>query len=249
MYALAGPVLALIAFIVTYFIDPLQFGEQQPLSAVPAFLLSIIILIINQNISTNKEMQKASIYSDRIYEAIKDYMHVTPLGSPEKAIQYINSRLPALREAKNTTFNIEGEIERADEKFYDTEQYSEASHQIATYSNKGLIWKDLGDKFALDRLRLINKLASDISKNKKNNYKYRLISHSEPQMNFIILEYRDGSREVLFNWDFRGLGQDPTVLISRDRQIIEMFSIHYELLWRRASPDHDSIAVKSTSEK
>ena len=89
IYMLAGPILALAAFILTYYIDPLNFGSQQPLASIPAFLLSIIILIINQNLSTNHEIQKASVYSDKIYEAIKNYMHVTPVGSPEKAMQYI----------------------------------------------------------------------------------------------------------------------------------------------------------------
>lgn len=66
-------------------------------------------------------------------------------------------------------------------------------------------------------------------------------------MNFILLEYRDGAKEVLFNWDFRSAGQDPTVLISRDRQIVEMFAIHYTMLWRRATEDHDNQLIKSTS--
>ncbi|MCE2027496.1 hypothetical protein [Sessilibacter corallicola] len=248
-YTLAGPVLALIAFIITFYFDPLNFGSQQPLSAIPAFLLSIIILIINQNISTNHEMQRASIYSDRIYEAIKDYMHVTPAGSPENAMQYIIGRIPILREVKNTSFNIEGEIERADEKFYKTSQYYEAKQQIANYSTRGMIWKDLGDRYALDRFRSIHKISNKLSKSRESKYKFKLLIHNEPQINFIILEYKDGNREVLFNWDFRGIGQDPTVLLSRDRQIIEMFSIQYEHLWRKASLDHDNTETKSTSVK
>jgi len=249
VYNLAGPVSSLAAFLITYYLDPLNFGAQQPMAAIPAFLLSIVILIINQNISTGHEMQKASLYSDRIYEAVKDYLHVTSLGSPEKSMEYIASRIPALREVKNTSFNLEDEIERADEKFYETGSYVNATQQIALYSTKNLIWKDIGDHFALERFRSINKSSNAISKENGHNYKYKLINHNEPQINFIILEYSDGSREVLFNWDFRGLGQDPTVLISRDRQIIEMFSIHFAHLWRRASNDHDNLAVRSTSAK
>lgn len=248
-YTLAGPILALIAFVVTYYIDPLNFGDKQPLSAIPAFLLSIVVLIINQNISTNHEIQKASVYSDRIYEAIKDYMHVTPLGSPEKAMQYISGRIPILREVKNTSFNIEGEMERADEKFYTTEPYLDSQQKIAIYTTKGMIWKDLGDQYAISRFRRLHQASSTLTKARESKYKYKLLSHNEPQLNFIILEYKDGGREVLFNWDFRGLGQDPTVLLSRDRQIIEMFSIHYEHLWRRGTNDHDNIATKSTSTK
>jgi len=245
-FIIGGPALSLITFLITYFLDPLNFGDQKTLAALPAFLLSIIILIINQNISTSYEIQKASIYSNRIYEAIKDYLHVTTLGSPENATDYIASRLPALREVKNTSFNLEDEIERADEKLFETDSYSLVAKLIVTYTAKNLIWKDIGDHLALDRFRSVYK-ASNFEN--KHNYKYKLINHNEPQINFIILEYSDNSREVLFNWDFRSHGQDPTVLISRDQHIIEMFSIQFSHLWRCASNDHDNVAVKSTSKK
>lgn len=249
IYIIAGPILSLIAFVITYYVDPLNFGEQKPLAAMPAFLISVVILIINQNLSTQYELKKSNLYSDRIYEAIKDYLHVTALGSPERAFQYIISRLPALREVKNTTFNLPSQIERAEEKFYDTEIYDKAMNEIATHSTKNLIWKDIGDAIGVSRLRALKKMVDSLSRNKKHGYKYKLINHNEPQLNFIILEYEDGSKEVLFNWDFRGIGQDPTVLVSRERQIIEMFTIHYSHLWNSASPDHDTEATKSDPRK
>ena len=105
--------------------------------------------------------------------------------------------------------------------------------------NPGLLCKEIGDKHALQRFRNTFNLTK-----KSDKYKYRLISHSEPQMNFIILEYKDGKKEVLFNWDFRGLGQDPIVLLSRDDKIVEMFYIHFNNLWESASPDYDTTSEK-----
>ncbi len=83
-------------------------------------------------------------------------------------------------------------------------------------------------------------------KGNNSNYKYKLIAHREPQINFILLEYIDGKIEVLFNWDFRGIGKDPTVLLSRDQQITEMFAIQFNHLWRSASSYHDKKPIKST---
>lgn len=246
---LATPVLSLLAFVIAYYLDPLNFGGQQALAAIPALLLSIVILLIGQAINTIYEVQQTAIYSNRIYEAVKDYLHVTKIGSPEKALRYISSRMPSLREVQNTSFNLNDESERANEKFYDTDTYEKAVQQVAYYSCRSLIWKDIGDLLAIERLRGLQKAAADLARGKRHGYRYKLISHQEPQMNFIILEYEDGEREVLFNWDFRGGGQDPTVLISRDRQIIDMFSIHFAHLWRRASEDHDSRAIRSTSTK
>ena len=76
-----------------------------------------------------------------------------------------------------------------------------------------------------------------------------MIKQEEPQVGFIILTYRDGTVEVLFNWDFREIPQDPVVLLSRDQEIISMFSAQYKGLWRVAVEDYDNIATKSTSKK
>jgi len=246
---LSGPILSLIAFVVSYYLDPLNFGGQKELAAIPAMLFSIIVLLIGQGINTDLEIRKASMYSGQACEAVKDYLHVIKIGSPEKALQYIIGRMPSLREVDNTSFNIEGEQERASEKYYDTDTYIDSCKQIAYYSSKKLIWKDIGDSWAIDRFREIETASRRLAKGNSCHYKYKLIGHKDPQMNFIILEYADDTREVLFNWDFRGIGKDPIVLLSRDYQIIEMFAIHYAQLWKRASFDHDSLATKSTSTK
>ena len=244
---LGSPLLSIITFLITYYVDPLDFNSHSPLAAVPATLFSIIILIIGQNISTHFEIRNTSEYSDRIYKAVKDYLHVTSVGSPERALEYISSRMVSLREVKNTSLNTEFESDRSDEKLYNTETYFDMSKQIGLLTSKKLIWKDICDNMGIVRQRYIDSIAKTNSKGKKHNYKYRIISHNEPQINFIILEYMDGVKEVLFNWDFRGLGQDPTVLLSRDNKIIEMFYLHFNNLWGQASPDHDKTATKSTS--
>lgn len=247
---LAPPILSLITFLISFWLDPFGFGAQAPLSAVPALFLSMIVLMAGQAITTALELQKTARYSDKIYDAIKNYLHITPIGSPEEAFRYILSRLPVLREVQNTSFNLEGEMERADERFYDTPVYDDALHRIPVYTSDGLIWKDIGDQYAVDRLRSIKTSTESLSKNGKTGYSFKLINHSEPQLNFIILEYIDGAKEVIFNWDFRSPGQDPTVLISRDSNIVNMFSVHFFHLWQKASRDHDeSHATRSTSTK
>lgn len=246
---LIGPILSIVIFIVTYFSNAFNFAETQPLSAIPAVLFAMVILIISNNITTSLEIQKASAYSERICNAVKDNINVITLGTPESALEYIESKLSSLKEVKNTSFNIEKEIERANEKFYDTDIYSKLNQQISIYVSKGLMWKDIGDPYGIDRLREIHKNAIALAKKNKNQYRYRLIKHNEPQLNFIILEYKNGTKEVLFNWDFRKTGGDPTVLISKNNNIVEMYAVHYDNLWEKATEDHDNIAVRSTSKK
>jgi hypothetical protein len=242
-------VLSLVSFVLAYYVDPLQFGNHKALAAIPAFLLAIVVLLISHNLAALRELERASGFSDRIYEAVKDYLHVTKVGSPEAAFEYVLARLPILQEVRNTTFNLPDEAERSDEKFYETPTYGTTARRVAEWAAKGHRWKDIGDLRAIGRLRAIEQLATRTSGKRKSGYQYRLLARNEPQINFILLSYPDGSTEALFNWDFRNIGQDPTVLLSRDRDIVEMFAVQFEHLWRVSSPDHDSRATRSTSTK
>ena len=237
-------ILSVIVFVITYFIDPLRYTSQSTLAAIPAFLLSIIVLIIGQNISTHNEVEKVSEDSELICETVKNYLHVTKMGTPKSAWEYIINRLPVLEYVQNTSFNFEDETEQTNERLYDGNSYQQSYGKIAKYVNQGLVWKDIGDSSALKRFK---KIDERVIKKSKGHYQYKLITQSEPQIGFIILTYKDGTTEVLFNWDFRDIPQDPVVLLSRDQEILNMFAAQYKGLWRMAVDDYDSKAIKSTS--
>jgi len=238
------PILALVAFVLTYLLDPLNFGERYTHAAIPAFLLSVIILIISHIVAVITEIEKVSNDSERIYEAVKNYLNVTKIGTPKKAWSYIIERLPVLEYVQNTSFDFNDETDQSSERLYDAESYQQSAVKIARHTEKGLTWKDIGDSTAVGRFR---KIEENIKR--PSRYAYKLIKHSEPQMNFILLTYKDGSTEVLFNWDFREIPQDPIVLLSRDHEIFTMFAAQFKGLWRIAVSDYDSMATKSTSQK
>jgi hypothetical protein len=239
----AGPIAALASFLLAYFLDPLNFGGSGALAAVPATLLAIVVLLIGQNVAAYRELERAANQSREIYEAVKDYLHVTKVGSPERAMRYVTSRLPILQEVRNTSFNIRGQTDRANDMFYETDLYADFREAIAEWSCKGVRWKDIGDGLAAERFRAIRAAAEGKG---RSRYQYRLVLQNEPQLNFVLLSYPDGTAEVLFNWDFRNFGQDPVVLLSRDRDIVEMFTVQFEHLWMRASRDHDVVDAPSS---
>lgn len=236
--------LSIVTFVLTYYLDPLKYTSQSSLAAIPAFLLSIIVLIIGQNISTHNEVEKFSEDSDRICETVKNYLHITKMGTPKSAWEYVINRLPVLEYVQNTSFNFGDECEQTNERLYDGDSYQKSLSKIARQINQGLIWKDIGDASAIKRFNKINCL---VEGKYKANYQYKLISQLEPQIGFIILTYKDGTTEVLFNWDFRDIPQDPVVLLSRDQIILDMFAAQYKGLWRVAVVNYDSSATKSTS--
>ena len=214
------------------------------MAAIPAFLLSIIILIIGQIITIHNEVERVSIDSERIYETVKNYLQVTKMGTPQSAWGYIIERLPILEYVQNTSFNFGDEIEESNDRLYANDKYQQSLKVIAKYINKGLKWNDIGDDSAIERFRQVANLTS---KSVKGRYSYKLIAQSEPQIGFVLLTYKDGTMEVLFNWDFRDIPQDPTVLLSRDSEIFTMFAAQYKGLWRVAVNDYDSNATRSTS--
>ena len=237
-------ILSVAVFVITYFLDPLKYTSQSSLAAIPAFLLSIIVLIIGQNITTHNGVEKVSEDSELICETVKNYLHITKVGTPKYAWEYIINRLPVLEYVQNTSFNFMDETEQSKERLYDGETYQQSFMKIAKYINQGLMWKDIGDVSALERFK---KLGNCVNHKSKGHYQYRLITQSEPQIGFIILTYKDGSVEVLFNWDFRDIPQDPVVLLSRDQEIINMFAAQYKGLWKTSVENYDSKATKSTS--
>ena len=234
-----GPIIALIVFFFSYWLDPLGYGPKQVATAIPAFLLSIVILLIDHGRIVSRATKNISKISFSVSETVKNYLHVTKFGSPDKAIEYINSRISSLKEVNNTSFNLEGANEKAENKFYKTTTYQQFQNKIIeSSSSTGLIWQDIGDHLALVRFKYIYKQATI---HNINSHYYPKIISCEPQMNFILLTYKDDSKEVLFNWDYRGAGRDPIVLLSRDQEIIQMFAIHFDHLWNKGSIPHDLV--------
>jgi hypothetical protein len=242
---ITGPVLSLVAFVLAYFLDPLNFGSGEPPAAVPAALLSVVVLLITNGVASFQQVERAAAGSERVFQAVQTYLHVTKVGTPRKGWEYVMSRLPALELVQNTSFNLAEEEERSSERLYGSDAYKLGPRKIGEATKNGLRWKDIGDGSATDRLREISK-AVGAGRN-PTNYEFRKIGHREPQLSFCLLTFHDGTREVLFNWDYRAAGQEPTVLLSRDHDIVNMFAVQFDHLWMRASPDHDRSATRSTS--
>lgn len=239
--SLISLILAVISFVFGTIIDPLKFDV---LSAIPAFLLSIVILLIGQILTIQSEVDKVSNESSEICSTVKNSIHVTKIGTPKKAWEYVVSRLAVLDYVQNTSFNYEDEIEQTEYRLYSADIYKKSIKDISNNIKRGLQWQDIGDLSAKDRFETISQLISNPT---KGSYEYRFITQTDPQIGFIILTYTDGTKEVLFNWDFRDIPHDPIVLLSRDEDIINMFAAQHRGLWRSATEHYDTMATKSTS--
>lgn len=139
-------ILAVIAFVFGTFWDPLSY---KALSAIPAFLLSVVILLIVQVISIQSEVDKVSDTSETICDTVKNYIHVTKMGPPKHAWKYVISRFPVLDFVQNTSFNYKDEIDQTEYRLYSSDTYKKSLKEISNHVKKGLQWQDIGDKTAI----------------------------------------------------------------------------------------------------
>lgn len=236
-------VLALLAFMLGVLLDPFEFDNM---SSIPSFLFSMVILLIGQIIGVESEINITVENSQEVCRTVKRSLNITKVGTPKSAWQYIMSRLPVIEYVQNTSLNYQKEVEKTNYRLYDSAEYQNSVKIIVHNIEQGLQWRDIGDSNAKGRF---NELQKSIPKRFSSHYSCKYITHSEPQIGFILLTYKDGTKEVLFNWDFRDTPSDPTVLLSQDDEIFNMFSAQFNGLWECAVEHYDNSITKSTSEK
>ncbi|WP_291441210.1 hypothetical protein [Desulfovibrio sp.] len=175
----------------------------------------------------NKEL------SESIVSMIKNAHSVVTFRTPRDAILYVNNRMSFLLSVESVSLNLGEEFSTTDDYLYRSDEYKKYLLLIAENVEKGLIWRDIGDKYASKKFHITREHIS--TKNIKGSFQTRMIPISAPQITFLILGYRDGTKEALFNWDYLSPGAEPCVLLSRDSNIIQMFSYQFANLWRISS--------------
>jgi hypothetical protein len=237
----AGPALGLISFIFLLYYGPFEAKSSEAI--VFSLATTIFFLVLSHMFFIWQQYNKHIEQSEKIENVIKNSIHITPIGSVIKALEYVNSRLPSIIEVQNTSFTTPNSKDNANDKFYHTEIFEKIQLDIPKYTAKGLLWKDIGDnKDAIAKMEERSNQANKINKNHK--YRFKKIKNKIPKMNFIIIKYINGDEEILFNWDLRNKSGEPTVYVSRDESIINMFSILYFDLWDFAEIPHDNIDTR-----
>jgi hypothetical protein len=241
---LVPPVLAIVSFFATYFFDFLDARNRVQVAALPALTLSILILLVGLYVVLFRELGKTADGTDSTLQAVKGALHIVKMGPPKKAQKYIESRLASIEGVRNTSFILDREVDRANDRFYGSVEFQSLEAKLIGWARGNVHWTDVGDQHSIELVRARHTAMSSVGK--VGVHKYRLIEHSEPQINFILLTYRNGDEEVLFNWDLRNIPNDPIVLLSKDRDIVDMFAVQFANLYNAAVEDYDAKTTKSS---
>lgn len=228
-----GIACSIFSFIITLKTDPLGLSKYSQNPELPAFFFSVVILMLSDRISAMLQFAENKEISETIVNMIKSAHSVIAFRTPRDAILYINNRMSSLLSVESVSLNLDEEFSTTDNYLYRSDEYKKYLKFIAENVERGVIWRDIGDKYAEKKFSFIQENLSN--KNIKGSFQTRMIFDYTPQITFLILGYHDGTKEALFNWDYLSPGAEPCVLLSRDTNIIQMFSYQFSNLWRIAS--------------
>ena len=229
----AGLSISIISFVALLKTDPFGLSDLSQNPELPAFFFSVAILLLSDRISAMMQFAENRELSEDIAEMVKSAHSVTSFRTPRDAIQYVNNRMGSLLSVESVSLNMEDEFSTTDDYLYRSEVYQNYLNLIAKNVSDGLIWKDIGDTYAEKKFSITRDQI--IPEKTKGSFQTRIVGGSDPQITFLILGYRDGTKEVLFNWDYRSPGSEPAVLLSQDSLIVKMFSTHFANLWRSSN--------------
>lgn len=214
------------------------FGFNPSLSSYSylAFLLALVTYLYDQDQRFSKRLKKTDENSNQMANDVKKHLQVIRLYNTAKTFDtYVIKRLNLIESVKNTSFNLKNSHEEADDKFNLRDEVLNAPYEVRKAVEKGLKWRDIGDNYAVKRFKLWREICSCDSRT--GLYEYKILNPEVPYPNFLIITYKDGIEEVLFNWDHRGA--NPTVLASREKDLVEFYCNQFSLLSKAASNNGD----------
>lgn len=232
---------AIIAVCLT--IVSIIFGFTPSLSSYSyiAFLLALVTYLYDQDKRFSKRLKKTDENSNQMANDVKKHLQVIQIKKTAKTWdEYVIKRLDQIKSIKNTSFNLPEDHADADDKFNESEELQNAPELVKRAIENGLKWRDIGDDLAIDRFRKWRTICSNIAEQSTGRYEYSILNAAVPYPNFMIITYKDDFEEVLFNWDHRK-SLNPTVLASREEELVRFYNAQFSLLLDASSDFGDDL--------
>jgi len=146
----------------------------------------------------------------------------------DAALQYIMGRLPAAKTAHNTRLVAhdfpDDYVGKGMRNEYETSVQNALSHGLVFYDLVSSHWKDHAAE--------MQKLKGDGT----GEYKFRWLDISlPPSINFIVLEFGHGDRELIFGWAIsKTAGFEKQCFLTTERGVIDFYVELFQELYSRA---------------
>ena len=161
------------------------------------------------------------------------------IGLGSKTLNQVLERLESAQTVRNTfvLFGI------AEKDAYPNEQFKQVGKIIKPFLKRGGNWTDIISQDVVNSptkkwLEFLDELIEesekgnekDLAKAAIERYKVRHLKGIYPLINFIILQYSDGSEEVIFGWGHHSEEPSGRVFLSRNKRLIATFDQYWKIL-------------------
>ena len=200
------------------------------------FVVTALVYLVAQNFSQAVQnmlvTNKIDAFDRSIGDALRNSSHVQFLGTSSSANAYIAQRIAGANVVRNTIITANPEfISRSENEKIVADAYASVlkDRNLAT-------WFDVvSDNVAgLDRYKHI----AENMNPKSGKLHTRQMPHggAHAHVNFIILEFSSGEREVYFGWLFSEEEGQAHVFSTRDIRLVNLFYQYFQSLYRCADP-------------
>lgn len=189
------------------------------------FALSIFTLLVGDRLASAQREHASYARLDQkvseIVQKLPDTYYLREIPFATDAMVYIADNLPRCKAVLNTRMAPEAiEAHGVARTMFGTAMKDSIRH--------GTRWRDvLSAQFEEAGQACLADLADA-----KGSYKYFLVDCSAPTINFIVMDYGAGHREVVFGWIMSRLHQDDRpAYLSADQRLVRFFeSVHEHLI-------------------
>jgi hypothetical protein len=199
--------------------------ENDQVNTLYSVALGVVLLQLTFVLASQVQLQ----YLTRLLEFLKastfGNVNLTRFGDDIAATDYILSREKDIMTVYNTRFSTQYEFSRSRDQVLGQESYNDYNEMIKRLVRKGVVWKDI---VTMNMLSIFDEFF-EIANETTTFYSMKVVNTS-PRYNFIILIYKDGSEELIINWDFVRDNQPKPILI-RDADIVASFRSHFNDIW------------------
>ena len=149
------------------------------------------------------------------------------IGDDQNASKYVLTRLKGAEEISNTFITtLTPERQRA---IFGTDSTELIVSGVIDHLRQGKTWNDIVSSQGLDRVQTISKRikAEGIE---RRNYRACVLNGNCPTLNFIILTFANGNKEVYFGWGFHEEMAVGNVFRSKAPEIVQYFDKYFVAL-------------------
>jgi len=216
-----GLIFTILVFVISVYLAGIDFKTP----FVLAFLSLLGGLLFDRfaSIGTDfKGMKDSQELIEGLKNEIRNSFNVECIESDRAISDYMSDRMKSAINVTNTFVGL-GEPSRN----ADSASKSVLDLYRSFFSNNGKIWTDA---VSINELTGPRYRSISIAAQSEPDHRIVLLRHSIPVLNFTIIDFGSGRKEVLFGWNYSTRSASKNLFLSDETELIRSFESYFESL-------------------